>query len=60
MFDQLLVQQVVCNYFIDLGDSIELILNLGLDINFIRNIIIKAKKKILEEVKNTIQEMFYE
>lgn len=51
MLNLLLAEQVASNYFIDLADGIKLVSNLGLDINFSRDIIIEAKKKVLEEVK---------
>lgn len=51
MLGQLLAQQVASNYFINLADDIESVPNLGLDINFSRDIIIEAKKKAMEEAK---------
>lgn len=51
MFDQLLAQQVADNYSINLANIVKSILNLSLNINFSENIIIKAKKKILEKSK---------
>lgn len=51
MFGQLLAQQVASNYSIDLANDVELVLNSGLNINFTRDIIIEAKKKILAEAK---------
>lgn len=38
-------------YFIDLADDVKQIPNLNFDINFNRDIIIEAKKKIIEKVK---------
>lgn len=51
MFGQLLAQQVTSNYSIDPANDVELVLNSGLNINFIRDIIIETKKKILEKAK---------
>ena len=51
MFDQVLAHYVASNYSIDLANSLELLPNPGLNINFNRDIIIKAKKKALEKAK---------
>lgn len=51
MFGQLLAQQVAGNYSIDPADGVKPLPNPGLDIKFSSNIIIEAKKKVLEEAK---------
>lgn len=51
MFSRLLAQQIACNYSIDSANYVKSVLNPGLNINFSRNIIIKAKKKALEKAK---------
>lgn len=59
MFSQLLAQQIVCNYSIDLVNGIESVPNPGLNINFSRDIIIKAKKKALEAKKISYRKYFF-
>lgn len=60
MFGQLLAQQKANNSFVDLANGVKSIRNFGLNINFSRDIIIEAKKKVSEKIKKYYIRNFFQ
>lgn len=60
LFGHLLIQQVINNQFINLINSVRPVPSFcSSNINFSRDIIIETRQKILEKVKNTMNNMSF-